>query len=361
MPIKFRCSYCRQFLGISRARAGEIVDCPTCGRSIRVPGVDGSVAPLPQPEWNAEDAHLARALEELAQLEHAEVRPVVAAEAAAEQEAETPQPLPEPAPMEMPLPVNVTPQRAPGFSEGPSAAPDAPRDDALQEIRQQLQQLLAVSAFTAPPATTPAPVATTPARQQPRRIWLIVGVATAFALGYAAADWRRAPATAPGTAAPPNAAPAPADGSLVVSGRVTYLNAQGVSQPDVGARVLVLPAAWDGAARIPTAGLRLQDAEADRTVADALAQAMGGGAAFASESGEFRIPLSRSGDYRLLILSRFQARPDDPAADAQPLHELASVLAQPAEALGRLAYHLAPLPVRGDAPIIADHVFAEKK
>ena len=68
MPIKFRCSYCRQFLGISRNRAGEVFDCPTCGRTIRVPSLDGTVAPVPAPELNAADAHLARALDELAAL-----------------------------------------------------------------------------------------------------------------------------------------------------------------------------------------------------------------------------------------------------------------------------------------------------
>ena len=41
MPIKFRCHHCRQMLGISQTRAGAIVDCPGCGRSLQVPLVDG--------------------------------------------------------------------------------------------------------------------------------------------------------------------------------------------------------------------------------------------------------------------------------------------------------------------------------
>ena len=76
MPIKFRCNYCRQFLGISRAQAGGIVDCPTCGRSIRVPQLDGSLQPLPEPELNLQDAQLARALEELARLGSSDPQPV---------------------------------------------------------------------------------------------------------------------------------------------------------------------------------------------------------------------------------------------------------------------------------------------
>lgn len=38
MPIKFRCQHCDQFLGIAQSRAGADVDCPRCGRKLRVPG-----------------------------------------------------------------------------------------------------------------------------------------------------------------------------------------------------------------------------------------------------------------------------------------------------------------------------------
>jgi hypothetical protein len=66
MPIKFRCQQCRQFLGISRSKAGSVVDCPTCGRTIRIPDLDGTVRPLPKPSLDLHDSSLARALDELA-------------------------------------------------------------------------------------------------------------------------------------------------------------------------------------------------------------------------------------------------------------------------------------------------------
>lgn len=66
MPIKFRCQQCRQFLGISRAQAGEVVDCPTCGRTIRVPELDGTVKPLPEPGLQFDDTRLKSALDEIA-------------------------------------------------------------------------------------------------------------------------------------------------------------------------------------------------------------------------------------------------------------------------------------------------------
>ena len=68
MPIKFRCQQCRQFLGISRAQAGEVVDCPTCGRTIRVPELDGTVKPLPEPGLKFDDTRLKNALDEIAQI-----------------------------------------------------------------------------------------------------------------------------------------------------------------------------------------------------------------------------------------------------------------------------------------------------
>lgn len=69
MPIKFRCQHCRQFLGISRAKAGEIFDCPTCGWTLRVPDLDGTIKPLPGPGLDLEDSKLAEALDELASMD----------------------------------------------------------------------------------------------------------------------------------------------------------------------------------------------------------------------------------------------------------------------------------------------------
>jgi len=53
-------------MGISHSKAGEVVDCPTCGLSVRVPDLDGQIAPIPQPKLDLKDAELTNALDELA-------------------------------------------------------------------------------------------------------------------------------------------------------------------------------------------------------------------------------------------------------------------------------------------------------
>src|SRR5438132_7912055 len=40
MPIRFRCAYCNQLLGISRRKAGTAVRCPTCAGKVIVPNAD---------------------------------------------------------------------------------------------------------------------------------------------------------------------------------------------------------------------------------------------------------------------------------------------------------------------------------
>lgn len=44
MPIRFRCVYCNQLLGISRRKAGTVVRCTNCGGQIIVPEAEAEVA-----------------------------------------------------------------------------------------------------------------------------------------------------------------------------------------------------------------------------------------------------------------------------------------------------------------------------
>jgi phage FluMu protein Com len=47
MPVRFRCAYCNQLLGIARRKAGSIVRCPTCSGQVVVPSVESVPAQQP--------------------------------------------------------------------------------------------------------------------------------------------------------------------------------------------------------------------------------------------------------------------------------------------------------------------------
>jgi hypothetical protein len=49
MPIRFRCAYCNQLLGISRRKAGTVVRCPTCAGQVIVPNADALPGTPDQP------------------------------------------------------------------------------------------------------------------------------------------------------------------------------------------------------------------------------------------------------------------------------------------------------------------------
>jgi hypothetical protein len=42
MPIRFRCAYCNQLMGIAKRKAGQVVTCPKCGGQVVVPTPDPS-------------------------------------------------------------------------------------------------------------------------------------------------------------------------------------------------------------------------------------------------------------------------------------------------------------------------------
>jgi hypothetical protein len=47
MPIRFRCQYCNQLLGIARRKAGTHVECPTCHTQVLVPLTDPGLPAMP--------------------------------------------------------------------------------------------------------------------------------------------------------------------------------------------------------------------------------------------------------------------------------------------------------------------------
>jgi hypothetical protein len=49
MPIRFRCKYCNQLMGIARRKVGTEVECPTCKGKLLVPQTSAEPDPSPEP------------------------------------------------------------------------------------------------------------------------------------------------------------------------------------------------------------------------------------------------------------------------------------------------------------------------
>lgn len=347
MPIKFRCSYCRQFLGISRNRVGSIVDCPTCGRSIRVPGTDGIAAPLPTPELDRDDAHLARALDELAALVEAPLnRPAMAVVEDFTEDTEIPQPLPEPEPVELPMPIRI----APVTVLEPISSPTTIADEGAG--RTALETLIPTVTAT----SNPIPVVST---LSPRWMLTAALIHTATLLGGIVIGWKffEAPSTTPvnlppATAHEPVAHVQPTD----IEGRVTYRTSDEEIRADEGALVVLLRDDWSGRLRLPPTGLRPGDDVADQAAALVAAGAFGG-AARTDGAGRYRLPVSQPGRYRVVIISRFAERPEaEPLAD-ETQSTLATFLADPAATVGLRAVYVTQVTVKADQTTALDHGF----
>jgi len=59
MPIRFRCAYCNQLMGIARRKAGTVVSCPTCHGQVVVPTPEPPIQPVqlpPRPAGNGPPA-----------------------------------------------------------------------------------------------------------------------------------------------------------------------------------------------------------------------------------------------------------------------------------------------------------------
>lgn len=365
MPIKFRCSYCRQFLGISRGRAGDVVDCPTCGRSIRVPGLDGVVQPVPTPELNVRDAKLLRALDELANWNAPQ--PVAAtATAEAEAEEEIPQPIAEPIPIEVPIapePIAVKPPPSvEPVSAGPQTAATGVTAEPAMTVAAALVELNQIATVEQPRPQTPAAPFLPVASRRPLspRLAVIGGLclaAISFAGGYLVSRVR-APAVGPSATGDQNG-PNANETILIpaISGRISYKTADGSSLADRGARVLILPREREGTAKLSAAGFRAGDNPADVRLATAALRALGGDLAVTDDGGKFTLQLANPGTFHVVVISNYATRGNDDEIDPELIRLLTPYFDQPAQVLGRTKVHFGQVRYKGTGTEIWDHSF----
>jgi hypothetical protein len=347
MPIKFRCSHCNQFLGISRAQSGSVVDCPACGRSIRVPNLDGTTAPLPKPAIDLSDSTLASALEQLASLQGGLTEE--AAGAAVQTAA---------AKVSAPPPVVavavVAPVAAP--SDVPTVSEPGPSRQPWIEVEEQLASLARET-----PSRQPHP----PAKGLTRRD-VVIAVSTAVAVGPitwwlsrrsphpegapVAKGEVQAPPVVKGTQEPIAAA------SQALTGRITYVTADGESLPDAGARVLIFPENRQGSTLLPVDGFRAHAAAADFQIAQESMKLYGGAYVLADDLGRYGADLTSSGNYEVLIISNYQSRP----AGALPpdlIKSLSRYFERPQLLIGQTAYEFTHLRFTGKEAAVRDQVF----
>jgi hypothetical protein len=316
---------------------------------------------------NLQDAHLARALDELARLGAGDSQPSFSAmptETEDEAENEIPQPIPEPIPIEVPIPptpIAVNPPMQPGDDEPPPTVATQPTALAKATDQQLFAELAAMSTGPEParPIDEESSEAPRPSPQPTRRptsggslVNVIGAVALAFIAGMLferfvkILESLRAPSPATGAVQPGVAEPEPAG---QVTGRITYKSADGSSQPDRGARIIAFPMERKGEAKLSAMGFRPADSEDDAKLASAAMTALGG------DSGKFQLNV-QAGSYRLLVLSHFQPRDDKQPIDPELFKLLAIYFDKPDDVIGRVRVEFTTLRVKGTGDIW-DHSF----
>jgi hypothetical protein len=381
MPIKFRCDHCRQFLGISHNKAGTLVDCPTCGRTIRVPDPEGKVQPLPELKLNIKDSKLATALEELASLardDAALAEPEMAVELndppPAPNATENPVVLPV-APPPAPVPIRVEPIQAP--KPIPMEVHDPYKPAAVASMHE-LSALANVPNTRDPVAEQPVvdfemaigrPSARQATFKQVGTSRIVVAVLIGFIVGFGVGRWDR---SAVKQSDGPNAKPIPDKNAAVnstetnsqavaVRGRITYQTESGDRRPDRGSRVLLLPEKRIGSTKLSVMGFRATDADtqtdADSKLAAASLQALGGAIATVDDAGNFALSALPPGTYRILALSHFQPRNDRAPIEPEVKGLLDSYFDKPEQLLGKCRYQIDKVKVSGNEPAPWDYSF----
>jgi hypothetical protein len=390
MPIRFRCLYCDQFLGISRAKAGQVVDCPQCGRSIRVPARDGRAEAVSAPRFDLADPHLAQAMDALAVLH----QPEAPAEIGPADDADAPRPG-EPAAQirvadvsAVPVVIVVPPLSAPAVREAqpphePTRGPRMPVDlveradpnaysEEIARLARQADEAAVRRESSEPPRAGGWRVLLMPA--------VLVSIAAAalagFAIGFVTAP-RGEPAASNNTApvaagksvsertreggaetdaADDGAADRPA--GVVLPGRVTY-EAAGTTRPDTQARVLALPERREGTLLLPALSLLQSPGGPDWRIGAEGLRIAGGQVALAGADGEFELPLPAPGRYWLVILSGHQSRDPERAVEPAVLGLLGGYFDRPLLLVGKRAYHVRSVLASGDEAPVIRHRFPE--
>jgi len=354
MPIKFRCQKCRQFLGISRSLAGQVVDCPTCGRATRVPNLDGSRKPIPaKPELDKADSSLLNALDQLAGLgtaPTAQPRNGGTSDSAAALAKPA-----EPIPAEPLQPIAIVDPPAVADDGSDSDRHPVVIDDPTEPLDSAgVLQSLADSA--AP--LDPVPVASNSNRLLQVLVVLVTGLVCAAGGFLAGQRMPQEPEPTNTPDAVPVAAPDQADPAPGFAGRITFRREGAECLPDKGARVIAWPVGTAPETPWPTDGFRSGDSEDLVATANEKLAELGGAMTVVGEDGTFELPLESGGEFNVFIVSRFGSRSvNAEPTNASEMARLKMSFAEPQRLIGKTQFVLLQVTFRGEALQILDHVF----
>lgn len=374
MPIKFRCVHCGQYLGISRTKAGTVVDCPACGRSVGVPKKDGEKAErVGRPSLNHDDSQLAEALREVAAIAQSsdmaipQLPPPGAFERASDaretREVNVPPPRIVPS---APLPPikHFDPPPPPKLVE-PAVDPyaDYSEEETAFDTRLPLEQLASLAKTeSAEPSSSSAHAGYGQfawTNEIPWKLWLaFVAVGfTAIVTGFILGRWdlsmeqgQSAAATdGAGDSADKPSSPSTEDvynhlGALAAEGTIKYGVGEGSPiTPDDGAWIYAFPVTNDTAKK-----LKAEWFEADNAARITALQIVGGNAAKADANGEFQLDLLREGKYLLLVTSGHKTRPTADGSPKSPPELLQQYFEDPEALLGDWEFHSKEVEYKGE-------------
>ena len=373
MPIKFRCCHCHQRLGISKKNVGRVVNCPACGRSLRVPAGGGRAEPAPKPTMDSNDAELKSALNELATIGRAnDQQPTPHQKPAEPVKSITPVPPAAPISVEPLLPADPIDLHA-------GTRPRSTGNEA--SLSDQVAELDVADPTQSHQRSRPS--------DRRRRTWrtvvtlpvvlLMACVAMiAFMSGYLVGQRSvplfptEADANHSSNSNEPNAdgnesGKTDVDGDhgnvaaksepKVLRGRIIYETPNGESRPDVGARVIVFSREDVATAKLSVKGFRTGDKLDVVESATTAIRAIGGDLAVVDERGEFRITLANAGTYPVLVLSGHRPRDDSLQIDPELRAKLETHFQNPDHLIRHVSYHFALVRYDGNGTLNWDHSF----
>lgn len=304
MAIKFRCPHCRQRLGISATKAGTLVDCPACGRSVLVPSDGDTATGRKQAQKPGGHPGLLNALQELSALDSPDA------------------------------------DNAP-----PVILSERPEPDLTSALRE-----LAAAAPVAPQPTEKQSEPTAPLNLRKGFSWVplfpLLFTLPAFAAGLLLGTlWRFngrpdvVKTNSEATAAPtPQAAiKKPAAPERQLNGIVRFIDDSGNTVADAGAIVLLLPTENTTKLRLDARPLRETADSRARQAIEAALETLGVSVHQADDVGTWTAQVPSNVALSMIVISRHRARPDSQPVPAEILESLSQWFDSPIHVTGRLA------------------------